>query len=344
MEFKFCPFCGKPQAQVFAFCPFCGENIGKIIEKYNSVLGEDCSDTEPCSADGSVCAVLENEKPRTQADLYIENEIVAAIDYDKKLTRARTMCITGSFDTAYELYTELCEQFPEKPHGYIGLVRVASKNYTVLNNDEISRLLSVVAAICPGGKVPGSDEEFTDYLFRRELRDCTVEDGVLVKYSGDAERLYIPDGYVTSIKSDAFKGNKTLASLSIPDSVREVGERAFYECKSLKEAYIGAAEIGREAFYCCKNLSKLILGDGVKIIRNRAFAFVGLEQDASCIFIPESVTSVGSRAFECIRAHIYCAAAKERTAFWGEERYGQRDWCDWPQNVRYGAKRDDANQ
>ena len=347
MEFKFCPFCGKALEQAFAFCPFCGENIGKIIENYKKSLDAEGSDTaySACSTGGTECEQSKIGEDSKQAALYIENEIATILEYDKKLERGRAMCIMGNFDAASALYCEFIEQYPEKPQGYIGLVRVSSKNYTTFDSDETLSLLSRLAALCPDEQSLGDDAEFADYLFRRELSECVIEDGVLIKYNGNAERLYISEGYITSIKENAFKENTSLVSISIPDDVQAVGNRAFYKCKNLKEAYIGAKEIGYAAFAECKNLSNLILGDQVKIIRESAFYFIGVgAEKASSVFIPESVISVGSKAFESARTYIYCAKSKENTAYWGEERFGRRDWCDWPQNVRYGAKRDDAKQ
>ena len=59
----------------------------------------------------------------------------------------------------------------------------------------------------------------------------------------------------------------------IPDSVTEIGERAFFECRSLREVRIpdSVTEIGKSAFFECRSLREVRIPDSVTEIRKSAF-------------------------------------------------------------------------
>ena len=92
------------------------------------------------------------------------------------------------------------------------------------------------------------------------------ENGVLVKYHGNAANVVIPDS-VTEIGGEAFSGCTSLTNITIPDSVTEIGYGAFMGCTSLKSITIpdGVAEIGRSAFNGCTSLTKVSLPNNVKL-------------------------------------------------------------------------------
>lgn len=62
----------------------------------------------------------------------------------------------------------------------------------------------------------------------------TIEDGVLLSYSGDSSEITVP-GEVYRISDGVFEGNTSLKSVTLPSSVIEIGNRAFYGCSSLVE-------------------------------------------------------------------------------------------------------------
>ncbi len=70
--------------------------------------------------------------------------------------------------------------------------------------------------------------------------------------------LVIPDS-VTEIGERAFIGCSSLTSVTIPDSVTKIGDSAFSNCCNLTHLTIGesVSEIGRNAFSWCNNLSTI---------------------------------------------------------------------------------------
>ncbi len=120
--------------------------------------------------------------------------------------------------------------------------------------------------------------------------DFTIEDGVLVAYTGPGGEVVIPDGVtaiaaavfenrtdlqkvtipgtVTSIGDDAFAGCASLTSIRVPGRVTELGEGVFRQCVSLQKAAIVGpiTRLERDTFSGCRALSQLELPETVEYI------------------------------------------------------------------------------
>ena len=110
-----------------------------------------------------------------------------------------------------------------------------------------------------------------DYIFGKPNNVNT-----LVGYLGSEAELTLPADYKGEsyvIGESAFKGNNTITSITIPNSVTSIGKWAFRGCTKLTNATIG---------------------DNVTYIGAGAFGFTGLKS----ITIPDSVKTIGIWAFE----------------------------------------------
>lgn len=89
---------------------------------------------------------------------------------------------------------------------------------------------------------------------------------------------------------------KEIVSITIPDSVTEIGHFAFYCCESLIKVIIpdSVVKIGYSAFYSCRKLESVIIPSKVTIISSGTFKSSGLKS----IIIPNSVTKIEEEAFE----------------------------------------------
>lgn len=262
-------------------------------------------------------------------------------EYRKKLAKAKILCIQGKYDEAKTLYDEYVEENPDYFEGYVGYVRVASENFTVFDGDEIEKAISTLFAVCP--KIPdGAAEEFLDYLVRRDLHDCDIEDGVLVKYNGSAEHLTIPGEFVSEIGEDAFRDNSTLVSIVLSKGVKIIGDGAFYCCEKLEKVeFLSGTRIGVGAFEGCENLKKVILGNNIREIGVRAFLATG-RNALSRIFIPSSIEKIAMGAFRDSEFEIFFAMSEEECkakfkSLWSEV------YNYWPRDSTYwNAKREDV--
>lgn len=102
---------------------------------------------------------------------------------------------------------------------------------------------------------------------------------------------------VIEIGNDAFYHCESLASITIPDSVTKIGNDAFAGCKSLNDVIIpnGVTEIRACTFSNCIRLSTVTIPDSVKKIGSLAFSgCISLNN----VTIPDSVEYIDPTAFE----------------------------------------------
>lgn len=114
---------------------------------------------------------------------------------------------------------------------------------------------------------------------------------------------------VTSIGSCAFWECNSLTSVNIPNSVTSIGEAAFHECSSLPSVTIpnSVTSIGNEAFSSCYSLASIKVESGNSVYDSRDNCNAIIETASNTLIagcknttIPNSVTSIGNRAFyEC---------------------------------------------
>ena len=146
---------------------------------------------------------------------------------------------------------------------------------------------------------------------------------IVTGFVGAEENITIPHIYdslpVFGVMTNAFKNNTTLKSISMPNSIQEIGSYAFAGCTSLESVSIptsvknvspytfsgctslktitlhsGIEELGAFAFENCTALKSITLNEGLKTISNNAFDNCSSLEG---ITIPDSVTTLGNMAF-----------------------------------------------
>lgn len=118
----------------------------------------------------------------------------------------------------------------------------------------------------------------------------------LIAYRSKDTNYIIPNS-VTNIGDKAFEDCKSLVSIKIPNSVTYIGDKAFKTCKSLTNINIpnSVTNIGDETFWGCESLTNINIPDSVTNIGKSAFC--------GCYNLPYKIESdiinrFGEKVFE----------------------------------------------
>lgn len=184
-------------------------------------------------------------------------------------------------------------------YGCSGLTSVTIGNsVTSIGNDafrDCTRLTSVT--------IPDSVTSIGNYAFSGTEWYDNQPNGLV--YAGKVAYTYkgtMPDNTVIVLKestlgiADYAFGSSKLVGITIPDSVKNIGNYAFQYCGNLSLVTIGnsVTRIGGSAFFKCSGLTSITIPDSVTSIGYQAFyGCSGL----TSITIPDSVRSIGAWAF-----------------------------------------------
>lgn len=159
-------------------------------------------------------------------------------------------------------------------------------------------LLALVGFSAPMLVHGAEDRQSTDSDFHIDKEGC------LTSYTGSKEHVVIPEGVKRiggNPDNSIFEDTETeIKSVVIPDSVIEIGERAFYTCLQLEEVTMGngVKKIGQEAFAGCFKMKTIHLSDSLQEIGLRAFNFC---ESLEALELPSSLRNIEMEAFgNCI--------------------------------------------
>ena len=124
----------------------------------------------------------------------------------------------------------------------------------------------------------------------------------LVAYNGKATELTLPadyNGETYIIAAELFKNNSNIKSVTIPESVTEIGDYAFSGCTGLTSIVIpnSVTKIGDYAFYCGYRLESVVIGSGVTTIGESAFESCNALTSVQSYISAENLFVPGEYAF-----------------------------------------------
>ena len=164
-------------------------------------------------------------------------------------------------------------------------------------NDELENAIIK----CTDGVIGNGNTVTIDNLEYKINNDYTAS---LVDYKGILKNITISksvtyEGYTFNVTGidGAFNGCTSLTSVTIPDSVTNIGNYAFNGCTSLTSVTIpnSVTSIGDSAFSNCTSLTSVTIPDTVTSIGNAFYNCTSL----TSVTIPDSVTSIGSAFYNC---------------------------------------------
>lgn len=157
-------------------------------------------------------------------------------------------------------------------------------------------------AVSCGNNAKDNDQNHGQQPEAEEELEFSLKNGsyAVIGYNGNSPSVIIPDNKdgipVTEISDDAFRDAQVIVSLTLPDTLRIIGNGAFYGCAALTDLTLpdGITTIGDGAFYGCKNLQSISLPAELSSLGNAAFS--------GCTAITEisfgrKISDIGEQAF-----------------------------------------------
>jgi hypothetical protein len=171
----------------------------------------------------------------------------------------------------------------------------SGKRFSVIAIGTISCMLLLLCVLCIFGTHTVSAEQAGDYSYSVDDNQATI-----TGYTGAGGAVSIPStlgGHATVAIGDRAFASSSVTSVTIPASVKSIGNYAFADCLSLNAVDIpyGVKTIGNYGFDNCQSLTVVKIPYGVYSIGDYAFANC---LSLVSINIPESVSSIGIGPFE----------------------------------------------
>lgn len=215
-------------------------------------------------------------------------------------------CITSKINSTVEV-TNPPSSIDNSFHFYSGIVNIPDsivhkgQTYTVtsIQNSAFRGQSDLTTVVIP------PTVKLIDY---RAFRGCVNLSSVMFKSNSTLERIEREAFYGCAISSitipnsvkylgdDIFSGCGKLKSFKGGESVEIIGDNAFQGCNSLTEITIpnSVTKIGNYAFWECNNLRKVVMGNSLKTIGNDAFLQCVVLED---VIFSDSVEEIGWEAF-----------------------------------------------
>ena len=216
-------------------------------------------------------------------------------------TSLQKVVIPGSVKTMESYAFKNCSNLKEIVFGD-GLVYVPD---TVFSN------CTSIESITFGKNIQNLEESFYECPELKEIRVkdlaswCEMEKGYLSlsqieKFYINDEllegELIIPEG-VNRIADRSFLGYSLITSVTISDSVTEIGEYAFGECANLEKVTFGSGvkTLSGVFLYASDKLTEVIISEGVERIEKSVFSSL---DNLAKITLPKSLKYVAAGAFD----------------------------------------------
>ena len=166
--------------------------------------------------------------------------------------------------------------------------------------------------------------------------DFIIENGVLTKYVGPGGDVVIPDS-VQKIGEKAFYQNKTILRVDLPEGLIDIGKYSFRQSSIVSIAFPKTLlHVEYAAFEACFDLVEVLFNEGLQSIN--AWAFRNCTS-LSKIVIPKTVKLIEDDAFDISKEEKDCPAIHRSITINGKPKFEERTfgyscrtrqvWCDY---------------
>lgn len=194
------------------------------------------------------------------------------------------------------------------PNGALGSVY---KSFDVTNLEEVYLGRNIKYAVNNNYVFPNQIGKYYDYSVfygATKLSTVTIGDGcteILDYLFYQATNITsVSMSNVKNIRSNAFKGCSSLASVKFGESLDSIGSGAFYECSRITRLSFpnSLKSIGDQCFFWCTGISEATFGSGLNSISSFAFYHC---YNLTAIILPDGFEYMGGCAFEgCSRLTV----------------------------------------
>ena len=197
------------------------------------------------------------EKVYDDAGKFLSNRYVTVIGPEVKSVAATVTSVSAGQWSNYKLTSVTIPEAVETVYGFSDCTNLAT--------------------VTMGAETTFAIGSFDGTPWLKAQGEFVIRDGTLIAYQGTATEVTVPDG-VREIGGGAFASwyNEDMTNLTrvtLPTSLKYIGDCAFAECENLATITIPASvkTIGEEAFYYCTALTAIDIPASVRTIDSYAF-------------------------------------------------------------------------
>ncbi len=131
-----------------------------------------------------------------------------------------------------------------------------------------------VSALSVSRQCEAAAKRSGDYTYIETSKGVTI-----TKYSGKIKKVKIPKKIngkkVTAIDYLAFKGNKKMVEVTVPNTVEKIGSGAFRGCKNLRKVKLSKniKKLEDGTFVNCRSLKRVVMPERLKKIERACFKY-----------------------------------------------------------------------
>ena len=97
-----------------------------------------------------------------------DKQLEKSAEYENNVAEICAFCIRGKYEEAKNLCETLLDAGPTDMNAYMGLIRIASENYTAYEGEEIESTVRAAKQISRREDLSAFDEDYAAFAARRE--------------------------------------------------------------------------------------------------------------------------------------------------------------------------------